>query len=254
MESGEGLDRLFFEFASEDRLGIMRILQEKGIRMQEIARKLDLTDTETCRQLQRLSEAKLVQKQPDGAYSVTPYAKLELYLAASLDFVYRNRDYFFDHDIFCLPYEFVNRLGELSSAEFCREVASGFNRVRKMVFDSEKYIWSMAEQVDTSHVEPTQAKISKGLDFKLLMHQELAKTFAYAKGNEVLSGSRYMEQIPVTLVINEKEATIVFRRHNGVMDYMGLFGTDEKFRKWCEDLFMYYWGRAERWCPGIQIK
>jgi predicted transcriptional regulator len=86
------------------------------------------------------------------------------------------------------------------------------------------------------------------------MQKDLAKAFANAKGTGVIEGSRYLELVPVTLVINEKEATVVFRRHNGVMDYMGMFGTDTKFRKWCEDLFMHYWERAERWYPGIQIE
>jgi predicted transcriptional regulator len=59
MGSKEGIDKLFFELASESRLGILRELQLKPLKMQEIARKLDLTDTESCKQLQRLTEAHL---------------------------------------------------------------------------------------------------------------------------------------------------------------------------------------------------
>ena len=76
--SSEGLDKLFFELASESRLGILHGLKMKNLKMQELARMLDLTDTETCRQLQRLSEARLVQKQPDGTYNLTRYANLIL--------------------------------------------------------------------------------------------------------------------------------------------------------------------------------
>ncbi len=254
MSSQQGVDRLFFELASESRLGILRELQVKELRMQELARKLDLTDTETCRQLQRLSEARLIKKQPDGTYTITDYARLQIQFVSPMEFAFRNTEYFLDHDIFRLPYEFVNRLGELSDADFCSEAMSGFNRVRKMVFEAEKYIWTMAEQVDSSHIAPTTEKVSKGMDFKFIMQKELAKTFVNAKDVEVLAGSRYMERIPVTFVITENYATVVFRRNNGVMDYMGLFGTDEKFCKWCKDLFMYYWEKAEHWYPGIQIE
>jgi predicted transcriptional regulator len=252
--SEEGVDKLFFELASESRLDILRELQSKELRMQDLARKLNLTVTETCRQLQRLTEAKLVQKQPNGTNTLTRYAKLQIQLMASMDFVFRNADYFLDHALFSLPYEFVNRIGELSDAEFCRDTVSGFNRVRKMVFEAEKYIWTIAEQVDSSHVGPTGQKVSKGLDFKFLMQKDLVKTFANASNSSVLRGrSRYMERVPVVLVINENEATVVFRRYNGVLDYMGLFGTDERFRKWCKDLFLYYWETAEKWFPDIQI-
>jgi predicted transcriptional regulator len=255
MGSKEGVDKLFFELASESRLGILQELKLKQLKMQELARNLNLTDTETCRQLQRLTEAQLVQKQPNGKNTLTPYARLQIQLMSSMEFVFNNVDYFLEYDVFSLPYEFINRLGELSNAEFCREAVSGFNRVRKMVFEAEEYLWTIAEQVDSSHVGPTGEKISKGLNFKILMQKELAKATANASDSSVLSGRcKYMERVPVVLVINEGEATVVLRRHNGVLDYRGLFGTDKRFCKWCKDLFLYYWEIAERWYPGIQIK
>lgn len=227
---------------------------EKGrLKMQQIAKALDMTVTETFRHLQRLTEAKLVEKKVDGTYAITSLGSLATGFLSGFNFILKNSDYFLEHDVSCIPYEFVNRLGELSDAEFCTEAMSGFNRVRKMVFEAQQYIWSIAEQVDTSHVQPTTEKRSKGLDFRFIMQEDLAKAYANMQGTEVLSGSKYLKRVPVTLVINEKEATVVFRRHSGVMDYMGLFGTDEKFRKWCQDLFLYYWERAQKWYPGIQI-
>ena len=86
MEYMQGLDKLFFELASESRLSILFELQAGGLRMQEIARRLKITDTETSRQLLRLSEASLIQKQPDGAYSVTEYGKLLLQFSCSFEF------------------------------------------------------------------------------------------------------------------------------------------------------------------------
>jgi len=112
--SSEGIDKLFFELASESRLGVLHELQLKNLKMQELARKLDLTDTETCRQLQRLGEAHLIQKQVDGTYVLTPYAKLVLDTSASLDFIYKYREYFLNHNVCLLPFQFRVRLAELS--------------------------------------------------------------------------------------------------------------------------------------------
>ena len=239
---------------SESRLGILQELQLKELRMQEIARTLNLTDTETCRQLQRLSEARLIEKLPSNTYRVTNYTKLLSQLVNPVEFVFNNANYFFDHNVFDLPYTFIDRLGELSQAEFCKEAMAGFNQVRTMIFDAKDFIWTMAEQVDTSHIQPTQEKVSRGLDFKFIMQQEIAKKFANAEGNEILSGCKYLQYVPVTLVITENEATVVFRRFNGVMDYMGLFGKDNKFCTWCKDLFLYYWEKAHSWYPGIKIE
>ncbi len=240
----------------------------KNLRMQEIARKLNLTDTETCRQLQRLSEGRLIQKQPDGTYSVTPYGKLELQLTSAQDFVHRNRDYFLEHDVFSLPYEFVNRLGELSNGEFSKDTLATLNRVRQMVYEAEEYIWVIAEQVDTSHVQMTNEKISEGLKLKFIMPKNFVQTAKFtpemllcprckklidqdeSKFKEKGCGyceRRQLERICLSLFMNEKGSCVLLRRIGDVMDYAAFFGVDEKFRKWGRDVFMYYWERAERW-------
>ena len=53
------IEGLFYELASESRFSILQELKEKSWKMNELARKLDLTTTETFRQLQRLNEAAL---------------------------------------------------------------------------------------------------------------------------------------------------------------------------------------------------
>jgi predicted transcriptional regulator len=252
-EDNSEVSKVLFELSSNRRANMLFEIEKGRLKMQQIAKALDMTVTETFRHLQRLTEAKLVEKKVDGTYAITSLGSLATGFLSGFNFILKNSDYFLEHDVSCIPYEFVNRLGELSNAEFCTEAMSGFNRVRRMVFEAQQYIWSIAEQVDTSHVQPTTEKRSKGLDFRFIMQEDLAKAYANMQGTEVLSGSKYLKRVPVTLVINEKEATVVFRRHSGVMDYMGLFGTDEKLRKWCQDLFLYYWERAQKWYPGIQI-
>ncbi len=275
MASQDGLDRLFFELASESRLGILQELLTERLRMQELARKLNMTDTETCRQLQRLSEARLIQKQPDAKYKLTAYAKLVLDTSSPLGFIYRFREYFLEHDVSCLPYEFVNRLGELSAAELSGEVMSTLNRARKMVYEAEEYLWVIAEQVDSSHAQITNEKVSEGLRLKFIMPKDFNQTVKVSpemllcphcrkqmiEDESKLRGRvcgfcerKQLERICLSLLINEKESCVLLRRVNGEMDYVGFFGTDEKFRKWTRDLFMHYWERAEQWYPGIQIK
>jgi predicted transcriptional regulator len=57
MSEEKRLDQLFYELASEDRLAILRELCSSSMKMQDIARKLDLTATEASRQLQRMSQS-----------------------------------------------------------------------------------------------------------------------------------------------------------------------------------------------------
>jgi predicted transcriptional regulator len=251
MKNQEGLEKLFFELASESRLGILMELQVNRLRMQEIARRLNLTDTETCRQLQRLRDALMVSKQPEGTYHITNFGKLVLEFFPSLEFAFKYKKYFFDHDLSRIPYEFVNRLGELSSCEFYEGVLVSLNRIRQIVFGAEEFIWVIGDQIDSSHVPVTNEKVRRGLKFRFIMQQDLAKA---VEDSENLKERKYVERISAAVLINEKEAFVALRGINGIIDYSGFYSTDEKFRKWCRDLFMYYWERAERWYPGIQIE
>jgi predicted transcriptional regulator len=55
---------------------------------------------------------------------------------------------------------------------------------------------------------------------------------------------RRVADIPVTLVLSEKEAGIAFRRVEGRADYAGFIGKDPVFRNWVNDLFLYYWNKC----------
>jgi len=256
-EEDTEISRVLFELASNRRASILFEVEKHSLKMQQIAKSLDMTVTETFRHMQRLSDAKLVEKKVDGTYAITSLGNLATGLLSGFNFILKNGNYFLEHDVSCLPYEFVNRLGELSAGEFCGEAISHFNRLRNMVFEANEYIWAMAEQIESSHVQATNEKVSKGLKFRFIMQQNLAKIVMEKWVNqevEHLKERKFLGRIPVTLLITEKESVVNLRRHNGEMDPIGFFGTDEKFLKWTRDLFMYYWERAERWYPGIQIK
>src|SRR3989304_5882919 len=139
LENNEGIEKLFFELASESRLGILRELQKENLKMPEIARRLDVTATEAFRQLQRLSEALLVQKQPDGAFAITQYGKLVLQLSSSLEFISKYKDYFSTHDVMRLPIQFVNRLGELSHVNLCTDTIETLNKAEQAFIEAEQY-------------------------------------------------------------------------------------------------------------------
>ena len=130
LEGQERIERLYFELASESRLGILYELSKQDGKMREIGRKLELTTTEAFRQLQRLSDALLVQKKPEGTYSITEYGLLVLQFSAFFEFIHIRRQYFSTHNVRRLPYQFLNRIGELSQAEFMIE-RSGRARPRR---------------------------------------------------------------------------------------------------------------------------
>ena len=271
MEENEEVSRVLFELSSNRRASILFEVEKKNLKMQQLAKSLDMTVTETFRHLQRLSDAKLVEKKNDGSYAITALGNLAISFLSSFNFILKNTDYFLEHSAPSLPYEFINRLGELSDGEFCGDTMSTLNRARELVYKAEESLWVIGEEIDSSHIQATNQKISMGLKFKFIMQNDLAKTIKLApemllcphcKKAMAQDESKFkerqcrhcerksLERICLSLLISEKEAVICLRRNKGEMDYSGFFGTNEKFRKWCQDLFSYYWEKAERWYPS----
>ena len=146
LENSEGVDRVFYELASESRLSVLRQLMTKNYKMQELARKLELTDTEAFRQLQRLSEAQMIQKQPDGTYAITQYGKLLMQFSHSFDFAFKFRQCLLTRNIWRIPPQFIDRLGELSEVTLSTDSLEMVNNIDLLISNSEKYLWIIGER------------------------------------------------------------------------------------------------------------
>ncbi len=208
-----------------------------------------MTATEAVRQLQRLSEASLIRRKPDGSYTITEYGRLELHLSASSEFIFKHREYFLNHDVSCLPHQFVNRIGELSQTELTTDTIENFNRVGKMFSEAEEFVWAIGEQALESAGRTVNEKTSKGVKFRFLTPERLllanVSPPATAQNVEV----RSLSDIPAIMAITDKEAVVCLRLIGGGVDYAGFYGRDPIFLGWAGDLFRDQWERAKPWSP-----
>ena len=244
MQNNELLEKLFFELASENRLRILQELQAKNLKMNDVAKKIDLTATEAFRQLQRLSNAILVQKQPDGTFAVTGYGRLVLQLSSSYEFVSKHKEYFLSHNVWNLPVQFINRLGELSNAQLILDAMDNINKGEKMFIAAKDYAWGIAEGRIPELMNPIMdEKIRKGLKIKMIIEETLLNKVPPIKMSNV--EIRGIKEIPAIMASTEKAATMCFRFNNGRLDYGGFYGTDTAFLNWVKDLFEYYWQTAK---------
>jgi predicted transcriptional regulator len=250
IEKAEGLDRLFFELASESRLGILRTLQTGNFKMQELGRKLDLTDTEAFRQVQRLSEAALIQKQQNGTYAITQYGKLVLYLSRSIECAHKNRDCFLTRDIWRLPEPFIERLGELNDAKLITDMFEMFSGANQIISKAEKYVWMIGDKPVPAITPNLIGQSLDGVKFRLIFHESLLPLYKPVPGEEKFIEKRSLsENIPATLLVTEKVAGVSFLSIDGRPDYALFFGQDPAFLRWTHDLFLYYWERAKKCYP-----
>jgi len=248
MAEEKRLNTLFYELASEDRISILRELCLSQLKMQDIARKLDLTATEASRQLQRMSQAKLIERGHEGTYSTTQFGKLLLTLSASMELAYKYDDYFLAHDITRIPLPFVNRIGELAQAVLVSDLTLNLSRWESLLKNAEDHIWVMTPQV-MSHLSQIMAdKLRDGVKLRSIFCEnirEIKTSLPLGKNVE----RKFLHTVPVIMIVSEKEASISFPRLDGNVDYPSFFGSDSKFLNWANDLFLYHWEQAKMWYP-----
>jgi len=132
---------LLFEVSNENRHGILLLLKEKKMRITEFSKQMGLTTTEISRHVNRLGEFRLLQKNPDGSYSITYFGELTLLLLEEFEFAARNIQYLFKHDVTRLPIKYVKRIGELSGSEYVDDAIRFLHNVEDIINDSEKFVW-----------------------------------------------------------------------------------------------------------------
>jgi predicted transcriptional regulator len=244
VENDAKLEKLFFELASESRLSILHELEKENLKMQEIARRLNVTATEAFRQLERLSAALLVKKQSDGTFALAEYGKMVLQLSSSLDFVSKYRLYFSMHDVMRLPFQLVNRLGELSQASLGMDTIENLNRAERAFMEAEEFGWGIAEGTIPVQMNQIMAeKVQKSLKLKFILPENRLPAATVMVKNVEVKG---VSEIPAIVVLTEKEGAVCFRQLGGRVDYAGFFGKDPTFLNWVKDLFLYYWEKGKR--------
>jgi len=235
--------KLMFELSSSERMNLLLKLQKQKMKLSHISEKLDMTITETSRHLQRLSEAKLIQKEVDGLYGLTHFGNLALSLISGICFVSNNTQYFSEHDLSHLPLEFVERIGELSSIPpGTSDIMTSFRLSEIMLQESSEYMWIMSDQILTSTVPIIGERMKRGVEFRFIFPE----TIVPPPGVKPEPGAkrRRLPKVDEVILMTEKEAMFGFPDLNGKMDYALLIGKDSISHNWCKDLFLYRWEKA----------
>jgi predicted transcriptional regulator len=237
---------LLFELANTDRLTILGEIDKEPMRLSQVARKLSATVQETSRHLERLSRARLIEKDPASAYGITSFGRLVLSLLPSFDFLQKRREFFLSHDLSSLPPGFIQRIGELSEHHYVDRLDEALAHAERIIKEAEQYLWLMSDQqvrqsYPHEHPEPVSLRLILPTGIDLEAFQRIRKQ----------TGSRLqirsMDHVKATIVMNEKTAAVCFPSLDGRMDFtQGFAGKAPKFHGWCRDLYSFYWEKSKK--------
>ena len=240
---------LFFQLSSPDRKRILSELQKENIHLNGLAKRLDMTATETFRQLQRLSDASLIQRGSSGKYHLTNYGKLVLESSSSLEFISKFKEYFREHNAFVLPPDLRARLGELLGCRLVTSNTETLNIVEEMIMNAEKNIDATVFGLEL-YLKKMQDRLQEGVKERWLLHESyLPKAKVFFRSAKQLPETRWAPNVPIEMFLNEKVAGVTLPLNEGSSSYYSLFGSNPRFIRWTGDLFDAEWQKAKIWRP-----
>jgi predicted transcriptional regulator len=245
-------EKTFFELASEQRLAIIFRLNEKSAKISQLAKDLDITMQEAHRNVSRLQDAGLIEKDPEGIFSLTTFGNTITKQIPTFNYLSKHKEYFSEHILGELPIKFIMRLGALDKCEFLKGVVAILERWKDIYREAEEYIYEIVPQVPIDLIEPAVSRVKQGVKYSYVLpkdaiipkgRKDLLKKLGH---NELLNKAaieRHMvESVKVAVILNEKQAAVLFPTQKGETDMnMIFYSIDRVFHEWCLDYFRYRW-------------
>ncbi len=233
---------LFTELSSEKRLAILQTLDEKPMTFTSLIKKVDINSTEATRQLSRLAEALLIEKKGDGNYYNTLLGKLVISSISDLAFISEKSGYFQEHDTSHIPLHLIRQLDALSKGEIVTGVYNILNTHEKLSVDVKGYFWNMSDDFPRHHLPNVEKALEQGLEIRVIFPKNLFPTFKLSGENMEKIQFKGLDEVKLSVITTNKFSMLELPGPDGKIDQnTAIFGYDERFREWCENLFNYYW-------------
>lgn len=243
----ERLCDLLFELSNTDRVMILNHLKTKPDNITRISKELEITTQETSRHITRMTEVGLLKRLPDGTYEISSYGKIVLNQISGIEFSSSQREYFKEHSLEQLPYEFISRIGELKETQYIDNVMAVFQKIQEVCDEAEEYIYRITDMRLNIIYPNIQDAADRGVEYLRIEPEELSESPVISSLPPVDPGRvRGIKSVGIFMALTEKEVGgLAFPRLSGEFDYLGFTSKDPKALKWCKDLFQYYWSRGK---------
>jgi predicted transcriptional regulator len=253
----EGVANDFLELASEQRLAILLKLYNQRTKVSTIAKELGATVPEVYRNFERLAKADLIAKEADGSYDITIFGKIACSLIPSLRFLSNNKKYFKSHNFGDIPEKYLQRIGSLEGCEHVKGFVRVLEKWKDIHNNANEYLCNILLEVPYTAdlVEPLVKKMKDGVKLRSILSEsaiipkgrkQIFDKLGFKKLIDEGKLERKMQKnVSTIIILNEKEALLMFPATNGEIDMgEGLFGDSDAFHEWCLDYFDDCWKKA----------
>ena len=257
MSSSAEFYSLLFEVSNEIRHRILLFLEDKAMRITEIAKELDLNHPEIRRHITRLRDIGLISRDVEGYYHLTPYGEASIILFQEFEFLSANSLYFENHSLSGIPAQYLKRIGELRKTMSLTNAIDYFRYSDNLLRESKEYVLLLVDQFPINSLPAIVNSIERGVKFKIIETKErilnpdlnaLTSSESQALNrtrSTPLTEQKMIDKVPVNLFISENSCVLAFPTRDGEYDFKGFYGTNDSTLNWSKDLFQYYWSGAE---------
>jgi predicted transcriptional regulator len=251
-------EQTFIELASSQRLSILHKLSVQNNKISNLGKDLNVTIQEVHRNINRLVDAGLVHKGAEGIFSLTTFGRTIIKQISTFHFLSRNQDYFSDHTLGDISIKFIQRIGALNNSDYTSGVVAVIEFWKQLYNESNEYIYGLLPQIPFELMETAVSKVKeRGLKFRYILPQ---KAIVPKKRTNLLKTSGFYELLKaglverkmidimqVAVVLNEKQATVMFKNSKGQIDMNSIFFSrnirldNGLFHEWCLDYFRDCW-------------
>lgn len=241
----------FMELASPIRLEILKRLLKKELRMRDIASLIGCTPQEVNRNLRRLQSVGLVVKSVNNTYKITNMGLILSNHFSLVSCLVKNRRYFDTHDVSCLGIKFLMRLGVLVNCKKVTGICNVLDVWQSIYKNANFFICDMVSEYPSNLFTPLVERLHDGVKYRHIIARDIIGQERYEATLRDLGYYEFFEKglveqktakVDTMVVLNEKEAGIMFNSQEGYVDMRVMFyGKEPSFHEFCLDVFEKVW-------------
>ena len=259
-------EEIFSSLANSQRLAILYIISENKKTLSSIAKELKITTQETHRNLNKLMNSNIIEKDFKGYFSLTVFGDMIIKNISAINFLSKHKRFFSEHNFHNIPIKFIQRIGALEKSDFLSGFVAVIEYIKRMYQNCEKYIYSILPQVPLDLIHTAIPIVrERGLKFKHILPIDAlipkkSEEFLENEGYSKLLYKGIIERRMVTktnlgIVLTEHQALVMFPLSKGLVDMNFIFCNNVSmdgglFHEWCLDYFIEIWNNAKTFDTG----
>ncbi len=250
------MEEILAELASTQRLSIIFMISCQRLKLSTLAKSLNLTMQEVHRNTNRLSDSGLIEKNSDGFFFLTTFGNVITRQLSIFDFLASNKCYFSDHKIGNIPMKFAQRIGALNGGRLISGILPIIESWKRLYDESSENIYGILPQIPLELIQAVIPKVKNdGVKFNYILPKNAMVPKITKRPSKKGSGysellkqgiieRKMIDKIEVALVLNEKQATVMFPTLKGEADMNNMFSSNDAksnnsgglFHEWCVDI------------------